>query len=57
MTVYLAKITAVSLKALRKLSDFDLDLKTRAAWQISDKKFVVPGILTEEQVNQYEQAR
>lgn len=52
MDKFSAVIGAKSLKDLRDLDLFDLDIKRRAAQKIDEKKFVVPGILTEAQIHQ-----
>ncbi len=52
MNVFSVVIEAKSLKELRDLDQFDVDIKRRAAQEISKQKFIVPGILTEEQIAQ-----
>jgi murein tripeptide amidase MpaA len=56
MTIYSVQIIARTLEELRALDKFELDLKYRAARQLASDRFMVPGILTEEQVRQVEAA-
>jgi murein tripeptide amidase MpaA len=56
MTIYSVQIIAKTLEELRALDKFELDLKYRAARQLASDRFIVPGILTEEQVRQVEAA-
>ena len=41
---------------MRGLEKFDLDLKYRAAQQLATDRLMVPGILTDEQIQQVEEA-
>jgi carboxypeptidase T len=52
MDVFSVVIEAKSLKDLRALDQFDLDIKRRSAQKVSEHKFVVPGVLTREQIQQ-----
>ncbi len=45
-------IGAKSEKDLRALDQFDLDIQRRGAKKINEQKFVVPGVLTGEQISQ-----
>ena len=56
MTIYSVQIIARTLEELRALDKFELDLKYRAARQLASDRFMVPGILTKEQVRQIEAA-
>ncbi|MFZ2498719.1 M14 family metallopeptidase [Methanosarcina sp.] len=56
MTIYSVQIIARTLKDLRALERFELDLKYRAAQQLATDRLMVPGILTEEQIQQVERA-
>lgn len=56
MAIYSVQITARTLEELRALDKFELDLKYRAARQLAADHFIVPGILTEEQVRQVKAA-
>lgn len=47
MTIYSVQIIARTLKDLRALERFELDLKYRAAQQLATDRLMVPGILTE----------
>jgi carboxypeptidase T len=47
-------IEAKSLKDLRDLDQFELDIQRRAARKIDERKLVVPGVLTKEQIQQLE---
>lgn len=50
MDLFSVVIGAKSLKELRELDKFDLDIKRRSAQKVSERRFIVPGILTREQV-------
>ena len=50
MDVFSVVIEAKSLKDLRALDQFDLDIKRRSAQKVNEHRFVVPGILTREQI-------
>ena len=52
MDSFLVQIEASTLEQLRSLNAFDLDLKYRAARSPSPGQFVVPGILTRDQIFQ-----
>jgi murein tripeptide amidase MpaA len=52
MDMFSVVIGAKSLKELRELDKFDLDIKRRAAQKVTEEKFIVPGILTREQIEQ-----
>lgn len=56
MAIYSVQITARTLEELRALDKFELDLKYRAARQLAANRFMVPGILTKEQVRQIKAA-
>jgi len=56
MAIYSVQITAKTLEELRALDKFELDLKSRAARQLAADRFMVPGILTDEEVRQVEAA-
>jgi len=56
MTIYSVQIIARTLKELRALERFDFDLKYRAAQQLATDRLMVPGILTDEQIQQVEGA-
>ncbi len=56
MTVSSVRIIARTLEELRALNGFELDLKHRAARQLEANRFMVPGILTDEQILQVETA-
>lgn len=56
MAIYSVQITTKTLEKLRALDKFELDLKSRAARQLAADRFMVPGILTDEQVRQVEAA-
>jgi murein tripeptide amidase MpaA len=49
---YLVGITARSTSDLRKLGKYGLDLKKRTARRKDDTTFSVPGILTDEEIQQ-----
>jgi carboxypeptidase T len=49
---YLVGITARSIRDLRELGKYGLDLKKRTARRKDDNKFSVSGILTDEQIQQ-----
>ncbi len=52
MTISSVRIISGTLADLRALDEYGLDLKHRAARQLADDRFVVPGILTDEQIEQ-----
>ncbi|AYK14095.1 MAG: carboxypeptidase [Methanosarcina flavescens] len=54
--MYSVQITAKTLEELRALDRFELDLKYSSARQLAADRFMVPGILTEEQVRQVKAA-
>lgn len=56
MKLFSVQIIARTLDELRTLERFELDLKHRAARQVETNQFVVPGILTNEQIRQVEAA-
>ena len=56
MEIYSVRIVARTLDQLKMLEPFDLDLKYRAAHQEGGDRFVVPGILTVEQIQQLQAA-
>lgn len=56
MAIYSVQIIARNLEELRALDKFELDLKYRAARQLAANRFMVPGILKEEQIQQVEAA-
>jgi murein tripeptide amidase MpaA len=56
MEIYLTHIVASSPEELRALDVFGLDLKHRAARREAARRFVVPGVLTDDQVRELQQA-
>ena len=52
MTKYIARITAKSYEQLRGLDKYHLDLKKRTARREGTDKFIVTGILNEQQIQQ-----
>src|SRR5687768_4533299 len=56
MEIYLTHIVARSPEDLRALDVFGLDLKHRAARREAATRFVVPGVLTDDQVRELQQA-
>lgn len=56
MGFFLVRIAASTYDGLLGLERFDLDLKKRAARQEGTERFVVPGILSEEQIEQVRSA-
>lgn len=56
MTIYSVQIIARTLEDLRALERFELDLKYRAAQQLATDRLMVPGILTDKQIQQVESA-
>jgi len=50
--MYFVQISAETAAKLRALDEFNLDLKHRAARQRAADRFVVPGVLTSEQIAQ-----
>jgi len=54
MEKFSVAIEAKSLKNLRDLDQFDLDIQRRTASKIDEQKLVVPGVLTKEQIQQLE---
>ncbi len=56
MTVSSVHIIATSLEELRALDKYELDLKHRAARQLAVDRFMVPGMLTDEQIREIEAA-
>ncbi|WP_136806821.1 M14 family metallopeptidase [Desulfosediminicola flagellatus] len=56
MSIYETSIIANSFAHLRLLGKLDLDLKYRGTRQISRNKFMVSGILNEEEITQVKQA-
>lgn len=56
MTKFIARITARSYQELRSLDKYHLDLKKRTARQEDTNKFIVTGILSEEQIKQVKSA-
>lgn len=56
MTVSSVQIIATDLEELRALDKYELDLKHRAARQLADDRFMVPGVLTDEQIRKVEAA-
>jgi murein tripeptide amidase MpaA len=56
MRFFSVRIVARTHDALLSLDRFDLDLKKRAASQEGSDRFVVPGILSEEQIEQVKSA-
>jgi len=56
MGFFSVRIVARTLDGLWGLDRFDLDLKKRAARQEGSDRFVVPGILSEEQIEQVKSA-
>jgi carboxypeptidase T len=56
MTISSVRIIATSLEELRALDKYELDLKHRAARQLAVNRFMVPGVLTDEQIREVEAA-
>ena len=56
MKFFSVRIVAKTLDGLWGLDSFNLDLKNRAARQEGSDRFVVPGILSEEQIEQVKSA-
>jgi len=56
MTSSSVQIIARTLAELRALDRFDFDLKHRAARQLAADRFMIPGVLTDEQIQQVEAA-
>jgi carboxypeptidase T len=56
MTLFSVHIIARTLEKLRALEEYDLDLIYRAARQLAPDSSIVPGILTDEQIQQVEDA-
>jgi murein tripeptide amidase MpaA len=56
MAQYSVRIVAQTLQQLRALDQFDLDIHHRAARQEGPDRFVMPGVLSEEQIKQVEAA-
>lgn len=56
MAISSVRIIATTLEGLRALDKYELDLKHRAARQLADECFMVPGILTDEQIQEVEAA-
>jgi murein tripeptide amidase MpaA len=56
MSKFSVKIVANSPEELLSLARFDLDLKNRAARQVGPNRFIVPGVLTDEQIKLVEAA-
>ena len=56
MSKFIVRITARSYEQLRSLDKYQLDLKKRTARLEGTDKFIVTGILTEEQINQVKAA-
>ena len=56
MAKFIVRITARSYEQLRGLDKYNLDLKKRTARQEGTDRFIVTGILTEEQINQVKSA-
>jgi carboxypeptidase T len=56
MPVFLVKIVATSYAEIVALDNYHLDLKERAAQQEDTNRFVVPGILTDEQIQDLKSA-
>ena len=54
MTISSVCIISKNLEKLRALDKYELDLKHRAAQQLAVDRFMVPGILTDEQIQQLE---
>lgn len=52
MAIYSVRITAKTPEKLRELDKFELDLKYRAAQKLATDRFMVPGVLTEEEIRQ-----
>ena len=50
MAKFIVRITATSYEKLRGLDKYHLDLKKRTARQEGTNKFIVTGILSEEQI-------
>jgi carboxypeptidase T len=56
MTLYSVRIAAKTLEELHELDKFKLDLKHRAARQEEKNRYVVPGILHEDQIEKVKTA-
>lgn len=56
MAISSVHIIARTLEELRALDGFELDVKHRAARQLAANRFMVPGVLTDEQMQQVETA-
>ncbi len=56
MTKFIVRIIARSYEELRGLDKFNLDLKKRTAREENTDRFVVSGILTEQQIEQVRSA-
>src|SRR5690349_1814425 len=56
MTKYIARITSGSYEQLRGLDKYHLDLKKRTARREGTDKFIVTGILTDQQIEQVRSA-
>jgi murein tripeptide amidase MpaA len=56
MRTYSARIVAKTVEKLKELSGWELDLKGRAARKEGVDRFIVPGILTDEQIERVKKA-
>ena len=56
MSTFSVRIFARTLEALRALDQLNLDLQRRAASQTATGQYVVPGLLTQEQIDQVQAA-
>ena len=56
MKRYSAHIVAETLEQMRVLDRFGLDLKHRAARRVEEGKYIIPGILSDVQIDQVKDA-